>query len=121
MSINQLNISDAAMSSGLGTTSAHETSLITLKLNSNELRSYHPSTGKRRRNPSKSKEIRSQLGAALVEQCPLIRKIKLADTGIFFIGRLKLANGRMVHATAYSLANLRNLLVEQLRGMEAIV
>lgn len=108
------------MSSGLGTASAHETSLITLKLNSNELRSYHPFTGKRRRNPSKSKEMRSQLGAALVEQCPLIRKIKLADTGIFFIGRLKLANGRMVHATAYSLANLRNLLVEQLRGMEAI-
>lgn len=115
---NNFTASHAALLSGFGTASAHDTGLANLPLGSNQLRRYTPA-GTRRRHPSASGEIRAQLAAALTRRWPLIRKVKLTDTGILFTGRVKLATGRIAHARAYSLANLRNLLVEQLTAMEA--
>lgn len=81
---NNKNISAAAQNS-FGT-SAHETGIIgsCLSLNSNALRSY-TSAGTRRRKASSTFGMRAALCETLTALHPGIRRIKIKDSGIFFL------------------------------------
>lgn len=71
---------------------------------------------KRLRRPGDSLPLRRELIDRLQQQFATIRTIKVKDTGILFIARIKTCTGRTVHRTAYSLPNLAQRLYEGLSG-----
>lgn len=110
-----ISLSSAALLSSFGT-SAHETGIVS-SFNTNSLRSYAPG-GKRRRRASDSAPQREALQAELLSLYPSIRRIKLRDTGILFVLRIRTRRGRMVYLNAYNLKNLRGTAIEAMEGKE---
>lgn len=109
------SLSNAGLSICFGT-SAHETGIVS-SFNTNSLRSYTPD-GKRRRHASDSAPQRAALQEELLNLYPSIRRIKLRDTGILFILRIRTRRGRMVYLNAYNLKNLRGIAIEAMEGKE---
>lgn len=104
------NLSNAAMLSSHGT-SAYETG--TQSFSSNALRSYNPD-GKRRRKPSATSAMRTDMVVMLMNAFPDIRRVKIHDSGIEFQARVRLNNGRTFQRKAYNLQNLYGILCESL-------
>lgn len=109
------SLSNAGLSICFGT-SAHETGIVS-SFNTNSLRSYTPD-GKRRRHASDSAPQRAALQEELLDLYPSIRRIKLRDTGILFVLRIRTRRGRMVHLNACNLKNLRGIAIEAMEGKE---
>lgn len=112
---NYIEISNAALLSGHGTPASENGTQL---FNSNALRSYN-AEGKRRRKPSQSSAMRQQLIVSLTTAYPVIRRIKVHDTGILFTARIWTYGGRIIHQKAYSLQNLYGLLNEGIRKVSA--
>lgn len=105
-------LSNAALLSGLGT-SAHDTGRLEA-MNTNPLRFYTP-RGTRRRKPSSTSVPRASLAGELLRSVPGVRGVRLKDTGVLFIGRVRLSGGKTVTRKAYNLKNLRGLLLDATR------
>ena len=104
-------LSNAALLCGHGTP-AHETGKPS-SLNTNSLRFYTPQ-GSRHRRRSDTATLRADLRDELLRLRPEIRRIRLRDTGILFILRLRLDGGRSLCFKAYNLKNLRGRAIEAL-------
>lgn len=104
-------LSNAGLSICHGT-SAHETGAPS-SLNTNALRFYTPQ-GSRHRRPSDTADLRSWLCGYLLQTYSTLRRVRIKDTGTFFIATLYLPGGKRIRRSAYNLRNLRALAVEAL-------
>ena len=94
--MNLNSTSNVALLSNHGT-SAYETG--TQSYSSNALRSYNPD-GKRRRKPSTTSAMRTDMVVMLMNAFPGIRRVKIHDSGIEFQARVRLQGGGIVYRTA---------------------
>ena len=102
-----------AATSGCAGTSAHETGTV---MNTNSMRFYTPQ-GTRRRRASSTTALRSWLCGYLLQTYSTLRRVRIKDTGTFFIATLYLPGGIRVRRSSYNLENLRRLLLEELAAV----
>ena len=112
---NRFNMSKESLTSRLipcgRKASAHETGCF---ISNPSLCYYHRPDGGRLHKRSSSTPIRAEIRAYILANFPGVRRVKVKDSGIIFIARVRLAKGRMLVRRAYSPQNLLRHLIDGL-------